>query len=673
MPNYVGNRCIPMPMGNWDNNKEYENLSVVLASNGDSYTSKKNVPKGIELSDTEYWAISSRFNAQLDVQKQRIDNISSRFNAQLDVQKQRIDNIVALPDGSTTGDAELTDIRVGADGVTYDTAGTAVREQVSSLKEDITGYRLSQNDKFKSNLLDGVKINEGVWLDANNVEHTSDAYKKYFTSDYIDVDERTPYQLICHGDTWAIFYDKNKNPIDGASYYTNVNKILYQGKLGDAKYLRVSGKIENEYNTIIVNNHNLYVDSNLNSVIDGLFSKKYLLDTTNALNKGYYAIWTDGLWKPSERYATTRYLKLPKNSSFISVSNYEFTDDHLVSYAFYDDKYNFINGDYNKNLLEVPTNAEYIALSFRENDIPKVYASIESEAKNETNILTVSKAIDSKYKTINLALNDAYKIENKDNPVTIIVEPGIYEEVLFIQGQHYVSIIGTNRNDCILRYDTADYNQAPLRIQGACYIANLSIVSTANKYHSSTGNGKNAWIQDVKNGVSNPDWLHTIGAYAVHCDDVTNGEQTVSRFENCYIYSETFPAFGAGMQLNNTIELINCEIITNLDSEVYNTGLSNAQGALLVHGKFPQEPTSELNQKLFVKDCYIEGVNSKCVHMYPSEKAPKASIVFINNTFMNNHLSNIDDLVDFTFDTKYIEKCSNGNNLDFFNRKLLDS
>ena len=122
MPKYVGNRCIPMPMGNWDKSKEYENLSVVLASNGDSYTSKKNVPKGIELSDTEYWAISSRFNVQLDVQKKRIDNI------------------VALPDGSTTGDAELTDIRVGADGVTYNTAGTAVREQVSSLKEDLADY-----------------------------------------------------------------------------------------------------------------------------------------------------------------------------------------------------------------------------------------------------------------------------------------------------------------------------------------------------------------------------------------------------------------------------------------------------------------------------------------------------------------------------------------------------
>ena len=148
--------------------------------------------------------------------------------------RQRIDNLAKLKEGSTTGDAELQDIRVGADGKIYENAGQAVREQVGELKGDLDKLATLGKTYWKDGAnrlnpsLDTFTI--GFLNPDNGGIVNNDGFK---TSDYIDISDGVGKNVV-----FSFYYDVGNvvKPKNLRYCFFNSEKKYISGSSG-AKYV----------------------------------------------------------------------------------------------------------------------------------------------------------------------------------------------------------------------------------------------------------------------------------------------------------------------------------------------------------------------------------------------------------------------------------------------------
>lgn len=104
---YIGNRYVPVfadPI-EWSASREYEPLTIVL-HNGFSYTSKKIVPLNTDISNTEFWALTGNYNAQIEQYRQDVADLSDDLNTLSDSTNTRFTQVNQRIDGQASDISE---------------------------------------------------------------------------------------------------------------------------------------------------------------------------------------------------------------------------------------------------------------------------------------------------------------------------------------------------------------------------------------------------------------------------------------------------------------------------------------------------------------------------------------------------------------------------------------
>lgn len=79
---YIGMRYVPIFDGEWNSTKTYEPLTIV-SYQGNSYTSRTFIPVGMDINNTEYWALTGNYNAQVEYYRQETARVAEEVDRRI--------------------------------------------------------------------------------------------------------------------------------------------------------------------------------------------------------------------------------------------------------------------------------------------------------------------------------------------------------------------------------------------------------------------------------------------------------------------------------------------------------------------------------------------------------------------------------------------------------------
>lgn len=513
----------------------------------------------------------NEYKAQIDAevldQNERITELSGR-----------VDNLATIDPGSitTTADAELVDIRVGANGKTWPSAGDAVRgqhNQVMTILDYVSNKGL--------NMLDTDNLTANTYIKSDG---TTGANTDFYCSDFIDVTNlNNPALAIVNqttGQMFCAFYDINKDFLAGS--FSTVTTKTFLSIPASAYFFRISPKYA--VGNVIISDTSYYPvyeafgyipvkDDKSIIAYDGSGKNKFNSKTTSS---GFYVNPSTGAMAVNATSSCSEMIDITGFSSgYVFFSGIQGGSQ----YAFYDASRTYISGAaIGVNIAAaVPASAAYLRFSCNTSQMNTVMIadSDHEEAFSRfgytSDVLINKNSIADYLEPVEIVvdkngtgdytkLNDAFAYIKtlpgyKTRGVTVYVNEGTYD-IFSDMGSSAigsaglvvpdgVSIIGVgNRKDIVLKGIT-DSNYTTAQKQA---ISTIMIAGTS------------CTIENV-----------TITAeecrYAIHEDDAATGHDYKHVFRNCVIeyIGNTFGWYGAcigsGCHSGADITIDNCTLI----------------------------------------------------------------------------------------------------------------
>lgn len=230
-----------------------------------------------QLKDIAKKTITTEERAKLN-SLENYDDTSVKNDIQ--TQKSRIDTFTTLQEGSTTGDAELIDARVGANGVAYNNVGNAIRTQIKWITSDID--KIKELKLVGKNKFDKTQQKDGYYYTSKGVLKELEGWA---ISDKIEANKGDILYLEVFNNMSAVHiseWDKYDNFLTWQNISTT---SLDANKLSDGWYYPYS----------IANNNCAYI------IIDIQTSKKPLIqiekNTLTGTYEEYYWYFENNTYK----------------------------------------------------------------------------------------------------------------------------------------------------------------------------------------------------------------------------------------------------------------------------------------------------------------------------------------------------------------------------------------